>query len=122
MSSYLLVIFYKSTKSLNAGLLTGVSNRVGDGLILISLGGITLYPFLSLPVLSCTGVGPRRLIILLILTAASTKSAQLPFRAWLPAAIAAPTPVSALVHSSTLVTAGIYLLLRIASAIPYLLL
>lgn len=110
--SYCLVIYYQNYKSLNAGTLTVLSNRVGDVLILVGIAWI--INFGDWRFLSWIGDEKRLILIrLLIVIASLTKRAQIPFSAWLPAAIAAPTPVSSLVHSSTLVTAGIYLVIRL---------
>ena len=110
--SYCLVIYYQNYKSLNAGTLTVLSNRVGDVLILLAIVWILNYGDWSF--VSWIGEASSMLLVsLLVILASLTKRAQIPFSAWLPAAIAAPTPVSSLVHSSTLVTAGIYLVIRL---------
>lgn len=112
--SYCLVIYYQNVKSYNAGILTALSNRIGDVFILIVISWIINYGRWNY-VFYINFINNDYSIILigiLIIMASITKRAQIPFRSWLPAAIAAPTPVSALVHSSTLVTAGVYLLIR----------
>nr|AFU51395.1 NADH dehydrogenase subunit 5 [Neopanorpa pulchra] len=112
--SYCLVIYYQNVKSYNAGMLTALSNRIGDVMLLLSIAwmlnfGSWNYIFY----LDCMKNNFDMMLIgCLVMIAAMTKSAQIPFSSWLPAAMAAPTPVSALVHSSTLVTAGVYLLIR----------
>lgn len=106
--SFLLVIFYASNKALGAGMFTALRNRIGDAFILIRIRLIYEFHYhLDIVRLSGQPVG-----CLCLMVAAITKRAQLPFSGWLPAAIEAPTPVSALVHSSTLVTAGVYLIIR----------
>ena len=108
--SFILVIYYQNPKSLAAGIITALTNRVGDVLLLVSIGW-TLNQGHWL-IINMWESSITTLQILCITLAAITKRAQIPFSSWLPAAIAAPTPVSALVHSSTLVTAGVFLLIR----------
>lgn len=112
VTSYLLVIYFQREKSFNAGILTALTNRLGDACLLCLIGFSSCagrWGFIYLSSLEFY----RSLVLGFALGAAITKSAQVPFSAWLPAAMAAPTPVSSLVHSSTLVTAGVYLLIRL---------
>nr|YP_010990294.1 NADH dehydrogenase subunit 5 [Cricula andrei]WOW98278.1 NADH dehydrogenase subunit 5 [Cricula andrei] len=112
--SYCLVIYYQNLKSYNAGMLTALTNRIGDVFILMVISWMLNYGswnYIFYLEFMKNDLQMEIVGVMLIL-AAMTKSAQIPFSSWLPAAMAAPTPVSALVHSSTLVTAGVYLLIR----------
>lgn len=109
LSSFILVVYYQNFSSSASGLITIFSNRLGDIAILITIRILTInlnWNFFNNEEFS-------NIVIMMLLIAAFSKRAQFPFSSWLPAAIAAPTPISALVHSSTLVTAGVYILIRV---------
>nr|ANJ70442.1 NADH dehydrogenase subunit 5 [Hydrochus sp. BMNH1425167] len=121
--SYCLVIYYQNVKSYNAGMITALSNRIGDVALLMAIAWMMNYG--SWNYIYYLEFMQNDMIMfyisVLVILASMTKSAQIPFSSWLPAAMAAPTPVSSLVHSSTLVTAGVYLLIRFNSGINFLL-
>nr|QDP17859.1 NADH dehydrogenase subunit 5 [Parachtes riberai] len=111
LTSYILVIYYQNSSTNASGTITILSNRVGD--IMLMMAFALLMMNMSWYIM--TNAQYSLSIMILMLIAAISKSAQFPFSAWLPAAMAAPTPISALVHSSTLVTAGVYLMIRLSS-------
>nr|ALO77094.1 NADH deshydrogenase subunit 5 [Paramarygmus sp. PAR01] len=126
--SYCLVIYYQNVKSYNAGMLTALSNRIGDVALLMAIAWMLNYGSWNYVFYLDEMKSDLYMVLIsyLVVLAAMTKSAQIPFSSWLPAAMAAPTPVSSLVHSSTLVTAGVYLLIRFnfsfSESLSYLLL
>src|SRR4030066_1979253 len=121
LCSYLLIGFWFEKKSAgDAAKKAFVTNRVGDlgfvlGLfLLISQLGTLDYAqvFQLAPTHLTTGVVTA--ITLLLFVGATAKSAQIPFTTWLPDAMEGPTPVSALIHAATMVTAGVYMVARSA--------
>nr|AIA58098.1 NADH dehydrogenase subunit 5 [Ceraphron sp. MM-2014] len=107
--SYCLVSFYQNFFSYKSAMLTLLMNRIGDLTLILSLCFMWskeswFFMFFE--------DGGFVIISFLLMVSGFAKSAQIPLSIWLPAAMAAPTPISALVHSSTLVTAGVYLFLR----------
>ena len=125
LASYLLIGFwFDDLANARAGKKAFITNRIGDAGFL--LGMFLLYQALgtlemdrinaafaltgsAAPAVSATLVG------LLLFVGASGKSAQFPLHVWLPDAMAGPTPVSALIHAATMVTAGVYLVARLSS-------
>lgn len=123
--SYLLINFYFTRIQANkAAILALTMNRVGDmGLsigffaIFAVFGSVNYSTVFSLaPFINETAI---TIIALLIFTGAMAKSSQVPLHSWLPGSMEAPTPVSALLHAATLVTAGVYLLVRSSPILEY---
>ncbi|WP_022824383.1 NADH-quinone oxidoreductase subunit L [Hymenobacter norwichensis] len=120
LCSYLLIGFWnKNTSYNNAAKKAFIINRVGDlgfllGIFLIYLTFDSVQYAEVFQKASAMQIGTMTVtaITLLLFVGAMGKSAQLPLYTWLPDAMAGPTPVSALIHAATMVTAGIYMILR----------
>lgn len=128
LSSYLLIGFwYEHTKNGNAAKKAFLANRVGDfGLVLGIIGYALVFNTISFkdlahPDMAILMANKEVLIIssLLLVLGAAGKSAQIPLFIWLPDAMMGPTPVSALMHAATMVTAGIFLLCRVSNVIVH---
>ena len=130
LSSYLLIGFwYKKPTAIYANMKAFLVNRVGDiGLLLgvilifINISSLDYMRFFdSLPDLSNTSISLGSLsfdllpiVALLLFTGAAAKSAQIPLHFWLPDSMEGPTPISALIHAATMVTAGIFMVARLS--------
>lgn len=120
LCSYLLIGFwFKNTEYNNAAKKAFIMNRIGDvGLILGVIMIFMHFGSLSYPEVfqqageMGSGSGVLTAITVLLFVGAVGKSAQIPLYTWLPDAMAGPTPVSALIHAATMVTAGIYMIAR----------
>jgi NADH-quinone oxidoreductase subunit L len=120
-ASYMLISFwYRRTTATSAGIKAFVINVLGDiGLV---LGTFFIFrhthtfdlvaSFRAAPHVFASGSGDVTAGCLLLLVGAFAKSAQIPLHTWLPDAMEGPTPVSALIHAATMVTAGVYLIAR----------
>jgi len=123
--SYLLISFwFTRIQATKAALLALTMNRMGDWLLsvsffaLIALFGSLDYSiiFNLTPLINETTI---TIIALLLFGGACAKSSQIPLHSWLPGSMEGPTPVSALIHAATLVTAGLFLLIRSSPILEY---
>ncbi|HUF16959.1 MAG TPA: NADH-quinone oxidoreductase subunit L [Thermoanaerobaculia bacterium] len=121
LCSYLLIGFYYDKKfAADAGKKAFIVNRIGDFGFILGIFLIFNYfgtsDYTSVFALAASDpsrfAGPATAICLLLFVGAIGKSAQIPLYVWLPDAMAGPTPVSALIHAATMVTAGVYMVVR----------
>jgi NADH-quinone oxidoreductase subunit L len=120
LCSYLLIGFwFKNTEYNKAASKAFLMNRIGDFAFLLALfilaGKLNTLSFTEIftpATLAKLSSGNILAITLLLFAGATSKSAQIPLYTWLPDAMAGPTPVSALIHAATMVTAGLYLVAR----------
>ena len=123
--SYLLVCFWFTRVAANQSALSAfLTNRVGDCLLTVGMFAI-LWSFGNLDYATVFSLAPymnENLITIVgvcLLIGAMAKSSQVGLHVWLPMAMEGPTPVSALIHAATMVTAGVYLLMRSSPLIEY---
>lgn len=125
LCSYLLIGFwFTDPAKAAAGMKAFVTNRIGDAgfligifILFLTFGTVTFSELIErLPgAAELVWTGPITLACLALFVGATGKSAQLPLYVWLPDAMAGPTPVSALIHAATMVTAGVYMIVRLSS-------
>jgi NADH-quinone oxidoreductase subunit L len=123
LCSYLLIGFwFTDSEKAAAGMKAFVTNRVGDAAFLlgmfvlfITFGTLNFHDLNALAptVAESSWLGAVTLGTLFLFIGATGKSAQIPLYVWLPDAMAGPTPVSALIHAATMVTAGVYMIVRL---------
>ncbi len=117
LSSYLLIGFWFEKRAYGvAAKKAFITNRVGDVAFMVAmfLAFATVGSLDILEVNAASLEGTAFVLVLLLMGGAAAKSAQIPLYVWLPDAMAGPTPVSALIHAATMVTAGVYLMVRMS--------
>ncbi|MHB8816096.1 MAG: NADH-quinone oxidoreductase subunit L [Steroidobacteraceae bacterium] len=134
--SYLLIGFWFTRPSATfAGLKAFIVNRVGDFGFIIGIAAVFSYtgslsydaafaaaPHLThamIPITATSGVNALTLICICLFIGAMGKSAQVPLHVWLPDSMEGPTPISALIHAATMVTAGIFMVARMSPIFEY---
>ena len=122
LCSYLLIGFwFDRPAAAKAGMKAFVVNRIGDAafilgmlLLLASVGGGSFRTINDAAASGALAPGLATLAAILLFAGATGKSAQIPLYVWLPDAMEGPTPVSALIHAATMVTAGVYMVCRLS--------